>query len=236
MAFAHTKNSRLFANTQHVSGSVSGYSASHTREMGTVTSLLDTGYKSIPGLRGGSLQIRGMFNSAAGDLHSVISAVLGVDNALLTTLCPDGTAHGQPAIITVSDPSGYDIPANTSDAVAISVDCQPDDGVDFGWMLHDHTAETADGNGSSLDGTTSSANGAVASLHLTAYSGLTNIIVTVQHSTDNSVWTDLITFTTATAVTSERKTVTGTVNRYVRALWDVTGSGSATFVVAFARL
>lgn len=235
MTFVHSKNSRILVNEDHISGSITGYTVTHQRDYSTVTSLLDDGYKSIPGLQSGTLALKGLFDSAAGGLYEEINACVGTDNSVLCTVLPDGFTLGQPAFITVADIEGFTVDASVSDAVSLSVDARPDDGVDLGVSLHAHSAETADGNGTSVDNTASSSGGGVASLHLTAYSGLTNIVVKVQHSADDSTWADLITFTTATDATAERKTITGTVNRYVRATWDVTGTGSATFVVAFAR-
>lgn len=235
MAFVHSKNSRVFLNEDHQSANISGYTTRHARTFGTVTALTDSGYRAVPGLLSGSLAVRGMFDSAAGSLHEEYLACIGTDNSALWTICPDGTTLGNPAIIAVCDPQGYTVDAAVAEAVTVAIDAMPDDGVDIGVVLHDHAAETADGNGTSVDNAASSANGGVATLHVTAYSGLTDAVIKVQHSSDNSSWSDLITFTTVTGTTSERKTVTGTVNRYVRATVDVTGTGSVTYLVGVAR-
>jgi len=57
----------------------------------------------------------------------------------------------------------------------------------------------------------------------------------VQHSTDNSSWSDLCTFTAVSVVGSEILTGTGTVNRYVRYIISAFTGTSVTFAVAFAR-
>lgn len=235
MAFVHSLSSRVLINEDHLSAQISGYTVTHSREMSTVTALTDTGYKSIPGIASGSVAIRGYFDAAAGGMYEEVIANIGTDNSLLVTVFPDGYTLGQPALMAITDPTGFEIPSSVSEAVTMTIDAMPDDGVDMGVSLHALSAETADSNGSSIDNTAASTGGSVANLHLTAYSGLTNIIVKVQSSTDNSSWSDFITFTTLTAVGSERKTTTGTVPRYIRCLWDVTGTGSATFTVAFAR-
>lgn len=231
----NAKQSRVLVNEDHVSGSITGWSVNHQRSMSEVTTILDDGAKLIPGLLSGSMSLNGLFDSAVGSLYEEIAASVGVDNSALITVLPDSTVVGKPALFAVTDIEGFEVPATTTEAVALTVNATADDGVDIGNLLHGLTAETASANAASVDNLASSLTGGAASLHVTAYSGLTNIAVKVQHSTDNSVWVDLITFTAATATTSERKAVTGTVNRYVRALWTVTGTGSATFVVAFAR-
>ncbi len=88
--------------------------------------------------------------------------------------------------------------------------------------------------GSSIDNLAASASGGHANLHVIASSGGTWSIK-VQHSTDNSSWSDLLTFTsTGAAIGGEHKTVAGTVNRYTRALLTRT-SGTVTAFIAFAR-
>lgn len=231
----NAKNSRVLVNEDHVSGQLKGWSVSHQRDYGDATTILDDGWRGVPGLLSGSMSLNGLFDSAAGGLYEEIVACVGVDNSALVTVLPDGATIGKPALMAVTDIEGFEVPATNSDLVSLTVNGAADDGVDMGVSLHALTAETTSSNATSVDNAASSANGGVAALHLTAYSGLTNIVVKVQHSVDNSVWVDLITFATATGVTSERKTVAGTVNRYARALWTVTGAGSATFVVAFAR-
>lgn len=237
MTFAHSKNSRVFVNAAHQSAHVSGYSVSHSREYSPVTSLLDDGGRYQPGLLGGALTVKGMFDSTAGSLHQVVQAAADTDNGLLWTICPDGTALGSPAVSCVSDLADYAVDASVSDTVGLQITAQPDDGVDIGVVLHAHGAETADGNGSSVDNAASSANGGVATLHVTAYDSFDTVDVTVEHSANNSTWATLATFATATDVTYERVIVAPgtTVNRYLRAVVDVDGTGSVTYLVAFAR-
>jgi hypothetical protein len=98
-------------------------------------------------------------------------------------------------------------------------------------LLHPLGAETGAGSGTSVDNAASSANGGRGNLHVTAATG--SGTVKVQHSTDNAVWADLVTFTAATGATSETKEVTGTVNRYLRA--NHAPGTSITYVLGFAR-
>jgi hypothetical protein len=232
MTFAHSKDSRVFANERHVSAQLTGWSVRHARQYGEATTIVDTGAKFIPGIMSGGLGLSGLFDSAQ-FLESEASAAMGaVDNGLLLTVCPYTTALGARAMFCTADPESVAVDAALASTVTLAVETVADTMVDMGVVLHDHAARTTDGDGTSVNRLASSANGAAASLHLTAYSGLTNIIVKIQDSPDNSAWSDLITFSTATGVTSQFSTVAGTVDQYVRASWDVTGTGSATFLVA----
>lgn len=235
MAFAHSKDSRVFANEHHVSASLNGWTVTHQRDYGETTTIADSGGKFVPGLMTGALALRGLSDTTTLALQDEIQAAVDTDNGLLLTVCPYGYAIGAPALFAPVDVTDYAIDASVSDAVGFSLGTTPDATVDAGIVLHALGAETGDANAASQDNAASSASGGAAVLHVTAYSGLTDAVIKVQHSTDDSVWADLITFTTVTATTSEFATVTGTVNRYVRATVDVTGTGSVTYAVAFAR-
>lgn len=236
MSRSHGIQTRVIVNAASLSGSVTGWRFDHRRSLqADVTVLTSTGDQFLPGQLSGGLAIGGVFDSAVGDIVSTLDTAAATTDGLLTTMFPETPAVGSFAFIGAGNVSARDYPAPVKDAVRVSLEATPNDGVDMGVTLHVLAAETADGNGTGVDNAASSANGGVASLHVTAYTGFTSVLFKVQHSTDNSSWSDLISFTSVTAATWERKTVTGTVNRYVRAFWDVTGSGSATFAMAFAR-
>lgn len=235
MTRTHSKSSRVLINASHLSGSITGYRAEHRRAYADVSSLLSDGDQFMPGQLGGLVAVDGLFDSGAGNISEVIDTAAATDAGLLVTIMPDGLAVGSLAFIADGNVSGRNLTAAVKDAVRLAVEGTPNDGVDWATVLHGLTAETADGDETSIDNTASSAGGGVAALHVTDYTGLTSISIRVQHSTDDSVWTDLVTFTSVTAETWEKQTVTGTVNQYVRAWWDVTGTGTCTFAVAFAR-
>jgi len=74
---------------------------------------------------------------------------------------------------------------------------------------------------------------AACDLHVTAITlgGFTDVVVLLEHSTDDSSFATYATFTGATVVGAERQTGSGILNRYTRITWDWTGSGSAnTFI------
>lgn len=235
MTRSHGKDTRVLVNAAHLSGSISGWRYEHRRNYGTVTNLLSGGDQWHPGQLAGSCGINGFFDSAAGDITAVIDTAAAAQGGLQITAFPETPAVGSLVFFSEGNVSARDVPAAVKDMVKLNITGTPNDGVDLGYTLHVLGAETADGNGTGVDNLASSAGGAVAVVHVTAFSGLTNIVLKVQHSTDNSAWSDLITFTTVTGTTWQRSTATGTVNRYLRAFWDVTGTGSATFAMAAAR-
>jgi len=99
---------------------------------------------------------------------------------------------------------------------------------------------TTASTGAGTDGSfvlSSTVNGAAAIQAVSAYATFTGVVGTIEHSTDASSWSTIITFTNVTtAPVAQRGTVTGTVHRYTRYVRDVTGSGSYTPFVGLARL
>jgi len=237
MATAHSKDSRILVNDRHVSGDLRGWSTAKTCPLADETNLLSAGGTTKPGIVAGSISLKGYLDSATTSLAAEAVAAAGAENALLVTACPDGTAVGATALMAVCDQTGFLADASHDAVVPLAIEALPDSGVDWGVVLHGLTAETADANAASVNHGAATANGGVAALHLSAFSGLTNVVVKVQHSANNSTWADLVTFATATGLTSERVVVaTGTaVDQYLRATVDVTGTGTCTPAVAFAR-
>lgn len=235
MARSHTRSSRVLVNSTHVSGDIKGWRFEHRRSYGEVTNLLSAGEQFIPGLLAGGIGLLGNFNGGAGNLTEVFDTAAATEGGILTTIAPEGLTVGTIAFIGEGNVSARSVDSAVKDAVGMSLEATPNDGVDIGVWLHALTARTADGNGTSADNTASSAGGAVGSLHVTAYTGFTSVVIKVQHSPDDAVWADLITYTTVTGTTWQRSTATGTVDRYTRVTWDVTGSGSITFAAALAR-
>lgn len=106
-----------------------------------------------------------------------------------------------------------------------------------GAVLQPSTARTTTGTGTAVALAGPSATQSLwATLHVFAYSGLTNIVVKVQTDDNGSFTsaTDRITFTTVTGTTSQFTSVAGAFasETHARVSWTVSGTGSCTFAVA----
>lgn len=243
MAFLPGYASKVLANEQVVCATVSAWTAHHQRAVSEVTAMCQgsalTGSASyVPGLKSGTITLNGPQDSSGQSLHSEIVGSLDVDNSLQIMLLPDGDAVGKFAIFGVVDVTEYATDANVADAVGFSASTAADESVEMGFVLHELAAMTADTNGTTVDrgAGISSTLGLVAAVHITAYSGFTTVGFKVQHSTDNSVWSDVASFTNMTAIGAQLlRVATGTtINRYIRVVTDVTGTGSVTFLAAAA--
>lgn len=246
MTFVHGSSTRALVNTVEISAEISGWSLGWNRQMSEVTCTGQTagaaGANFIPGLQSGTLGLRGpqTLDSTTG-LTAQIAAAIGVDNSFQCTCLPDGVSIGKPAMFLVGDPTEYAVDATVSDAVAMTMTAQADESVEMGYVVATLQAYTADAlTGTAVDRgaspLTPTTRGLAAAVHVTAYTGFTGVAVKIQHSPDNSAWSDLVSFTNITAVGKEKVSVPigTTVNRYLRSSIDVTGSGSVTLLVAAA--
>lgn len=246
MTFAHGSSTQVLANEVLVSSQVSGWTMTWSRQVSEVTCVGQTpgaaGSNFVPGLQAGNLGLRGPHqrDSTTGLTPEIVQAI-GVDNSFLCTCLPDGYAIGKPSFFMVGDPTEFAVDATVAEAVSMTMSAQADEAVEMGWVLAPLQAYTAD----QLAGTavdrgaaplTPTTGGLAASMHITAYSGFTGVAVKVQHSPDNAAWSDLATFANVTAVGWQKINVPmgTTVNRYLRASIDVTGSGSVTLLVSAA--
>ena len=241
MAFIHGKDAAIVHGATALTSFLNDGSVSQDIETAETTVFGSAGGAKtyIVGLRDATLSASGLFDGAANAVDDVLQASIGSDTLAPVLFAQSGITAGNRCYIMQAKTTSYEVSAPVGDVVSVSYDAQADGGTDDAILLTALAAVTATGNGSSQDNTTSTANGGVAQLHVTANSMNNNTIFKVQHSADNSTWADLATFTTVatTVTTSERVTVaTGTtVNRYLRANYTASGTGLITFTMAFAR-
>jgi hypothetical protein len=146
-------------------------------------------------------------------------------------------AVGDPAFLSTMEQINYTIEG--TEAVLVNVDTvKAQTGNDqervWGVVLAPGTSLSATTDGDSVDNGASSANGALAHLHVTGTSA-GNWTLKVQDSADDAAWADLITFTgDGSTLWAESGTVAGTVDRYVR-FQATRVAGTTTFWVTLAR-
>ena len=247
MAVPHGKHTEVLIDEYDLSGWLSSASISHVLGTHETPRFGLNSMRRIVGYGEGSLDYAGFWETDAlnPDIVDIIEAILGSDVGQLFTVSITAVpAVGDRCHLIKVKKGDYEIESG-DDATRVSGSAQSDGDVESGPLLHPLGAETATANGASVDltsaaqgsSTATRPSGAVGHLHVTAASGTTPTLdVIIQHSTDNATWVDLITFTQVTAAGKERIEVTGTVNRYVRAIYTIGGTGpSFTFAVAFAR-
>jgi hypothetical protein len=192
----------------------------------------------------GSFQGSGVWEANGanpGSIDELLHTQLGGSH--VATYLPLGDGFGNRARLVGGTESSFEITSPGDDAVGFSFEIVAKEGfINKGRVLRalgGDNSISADGNGASYDdlgaaGTTIGRLGAT--LHVMQKGGgAGTLTVKVQHSPDQSVWTDLITFTGRTvADVAEYLEVAATIQRYLRALWTVSG-GTWDFHVAAGR-
>lgn len=220
---------RLFFGGYDLSNDVKGLRGINSgRSTLEATGINKSAVERIPGLRSGGIDLDAFLNVT--NTHTVLKA-RGTGDTIVT-YCR-GIAAGSPGASLVTKQINYDGTRDTSGNLSFGVDTAGNGyplewGILFGDLTHTTGTSTA-----ALDYGAQTTFGLAAYLHVTALTG-TNVVVTLEHSSDNSSWSSVAAFTSATAIGAQRTTFAGTVKRYVR----VTSSGvftSASFAVNFMR-
>lgn len=239
---------KLYANGYDVTTYFKEAGIELGRDAADVTTFGDTAYDYIPGLRFAEQTMDGFYDPVNSDPNYGSTTVLypifnsTTQNAVLCSFAPIGDTFSYPVYCTYGQATTYGIAVEMTEATPLAVAIASNIGGKRHLSYKAMAAVTATANGTSIDNTSSTAYGGSAALHVTVVSGTNPTLdVKIQHSTDNSTWADLITFTQVTADNqSEYKTTatpTTTVNRYTRAIWTVGGTDTPTFTfyVGFGR-
>lgn len=193
----------------------------------------------VPGWRDVTLTLSALYDSDADELafDQLDGATQGCFAVLL-----DGDAAGNAAYLGVLVVGSDTVDAGDA-AVKMPVKAFGTDDLDRGISLHPLTARTSGASTTARDdrpaGTSSL--GAQAYLIVTdiSASGAT-LTCKIEHSANNSDWSDLLAFTNVTSAggaTSEKKATAADadVYRYLKVTWTITADKAATFFVGWKR-
>lgn len=243
MAFIHGKQTKVYLAGYDVSGYFNEISHSNSVETAETTTFANTGdAKSyVPGLRDGTVAMKGMFDGGTGAIDDQVTTILSTDTDTHVLYAVTGLAAvNDPVRFAACRPTSYQISSPVGDVVSASVDLQADAGVLLGIGLNPTTA-SASGNATSKDQDAATTAGGVYQFHVTANTRSAATSLYIYHSSDNTTFAALGAGTTipiATTGSYQLVIPSGTtINRYVRFQWVIsTGTGSLTFVGGFARL
>lgn len=237
MAHRHGTTARFYYHTLDFSDYVEEVDPSFEREMAEHAVLSDTWKRNLPGLRTFGVSLGGIYDSSAGAIDPTAWAMFGENTQRPFAWLPDGDVLARKCYVGVSNKSSLQITA-ANDVIKMPTAAVGSGLTYRGEILHTLSQESTTSQGAAQDGGAASNYGAVAYLICTEYTDLTDITVLLEHSDDDISYSTLVSFTALTDVGSESKTVAagaGSVKRYVRAAWTVTGTGTATFFVAWYR-
>lgn len=190
------------------------------------------------GHESGNIEYDGIVTDLAAGSDARMKALFNQSSKIWTIMPFDDAAVGTAGYGLVTVKNKYDRETDGEDVIVFA-----GSGVISGYAerlkaLHPLAARTADGDGTTLDNAAATTVGGSAYIHLTAATALTSLIVIIEGSATGAFAgeeTTIATFATLTAAPGrERIVIAGTIPRYLRASWDITGT-SATFFVGVHR-
>jgi hypothetical protein len=207
-----------------------------------VTGIDKSAYERIGGKRDGALDFTAFFNPATDQAHPVLSALPTTDRIVSYLR---GTTLGNPAASMNAKQIGYDPSRNEDGSLTFKIAAQANQyGLEWGEQATaGKIIETgAPGRRDVLDTLAGASFGMQGYLHVFAFTG-TDVLIKVQHSTDDLSYSDItggFSFTTITsAPVSQRITTaltTTTINQYLRVNLSTSGGfTSVEFAVAIVK-
>jgi len=228
---------RVLAGEYDYSAYATSVEVSRTRDTYDVTTLQPDGNGDrayIAGLATGTITIDGLLDEAAGASGPQTNTLLDGSLHVVTVAWEGAATIGDRATVAYVQQDDTPISMPLDGVVTLTSGRMGSGAFTGGVILKEYDQETNTGNFTGVDHGSATTFGAVANLHVTEFNG-TDATIKITDSVDEGVYADLITFTQVTGVTSERGTVTGTVNNFMRC--ELTGTFTTiTFTVAAARL
>lgn len=237
MTFVAGKAGKCYVNGFDLSSFLNKASTKGAADMLDVTVFGNNSKNYISGLLDADIALEGFFDSTAvTGIDAVCAAILGSGTVGSVAYMPGGDAIGARGYCALALESDYEVGSAVGEVVGATLAFKTNTGQESVQGLHALGAEVGAVNSASIDNLAASSAGGAGYLHVTTAVALTTATIKIQHSTDNSVFTDLVTFANVTVTPGyQRIAVAGTVNRYLRsALTTLTGT-SITYFAAFNR-
>jgi hypothetical protein len=196
-----------------------------------VTGIDKSATERLQGLVSGNFSFNAFFNDAAAAEH----VALRVPSSGTVVTYAIGQTVGDVAGMTQALATNYDPTRGPDGGLVFDIEMLTNATLPvWGVMLTPGLkTDTGAANGATLDQGAQTTAGAEAILHVTSFTG-SNFTATVQDSANGSSWGTLKAFTQVTDTGSERVTVSGTVERYVRVISTGTFN-PVSFAVSFRR-
>ena len=225
----------IYVGGRDLSGNVTSMDTVSARRATIDTPTIDSAAMvRLQGQADGEITVTSWFDDGTNLEHAAFSPLPTTD---VQVLYCRGTAADSPAAGLVAKQINYDGSKSQDKALSLNVQCLGQGTpVEWGVLLQAEATHASATSSSSKDDSASSASGIAAYLQLIDINSGSPTIK-LQHSANNSSWSDLITFTAVSdgnEPTAERKEASGTVNRYLR----VTSTGTfsnAKFVIMYRR-
>lgn len=234
--FTAARLTKLLYNGYDLSSYFKDASVPKSADAADITTFGEEAIKRLGTLRDGSFNASGFLDEiTVGGAGEVLSTALG-SNGNEVSIYNEGDAIGKFGNGLQVTHTNHEISAPVGGVADLTAEGQSSHAAERLVSLHALEKVTTNGTATKVQnpgGTTTA--GAVGYLHVSKISGGT-LTVKVQHSPNDATYADLITFTAVSGSipTSERKSVTGSVDPYLRTVWTLNG-GEATWQAGAGR-
>jgi hypothetical protein len=267
MPFYHGKGTKVYIDSYEVSTYMNNAQMTGTAEPSETTTFTDSSKEFIKGLTAGTMTLGGLYESTTDidptsgtnkKFDEFLNSLVSAANPSVVTVVPYTMAAGSWVKGAYARMTSFDITAPVADVVSLdtSWECGHNGSTNAGvqyanvWGAASLTtgsavtpsASSGGTSGSTVDSGASSAKGYICSWHVIANSSNVALDIKVQHSTNGSSWSDLVTLESslgAAALTSGITGASGTVNRYLRFNVPQAGSyssGTITPIITLHRI
>ena len=235
-SFSHGKDAVVILDNTNLSNTLTDAALSLTADVAETSTFSSSSKTFVSGLKDGTATLSGYFTTSSPDANAEYLAQLGGSGAAFS-IAPIGYTRGDAVSFGTTIATSYDRSADVGGIVSVAIAFQFDGDAFNGKSMVAPAAFTSTSTQTSVDFGAAGTNGGGAVLHVTAASGTSPTLdAKIQTSSDNSSFSDYITFTQATGVTSELKTSASAPARYARAVLTIGGTNpSFTVAVGFAQ-
>ncbi len=264
MAFKHGKDTKVFCDSYDLSSNLNTATVTQNGEPTETTTFTNSTKTYIKGLTGGSLSLDGMYEAST-DLDPTgttktfdqfLQGLISTANPSVLTVVPYTMAAGSWVKGMYARMTSYDITSPVADIVSASTSWDTghagsDSSLVYAssWAAESLTTGSAvtPAAGATVDGTTVDSGAASTAGYLIAWHIVANTsdaaqAIKVQHSTNGSSWSDLVTLATPSAgalSSGINGAVTGTLNQYLRFQFSAASgysSGTITPIISVGRI
>lgn len=237
---ALAKSLAFYMNGVSLGCALQSFDATAETEALDATTLCQSARTYAQGLKTGSVSASGIWDADAtnaDEIHDVFQLAYtnGTNNVVTATLA--SLAVGADAVLFNATQTSYNVEVANGQLIIASADFQTQSGINFGKIIFSAAVDNTTTNGASLDGGASSTGGALFQVQVNN-PDLDGGNVKLQHSTNNSTWTDVQTLNLVGSSVFEALSYEvprgTTLNRYVRAVCTADDE-EITFVAAIAR-
>lgn len=243
MAFRHGTTARIHWRYLRMSGYASEIDIGFERDMAEAAVLTDTWKTHKGGLKFCVLSIQGAYHPGGArptDGYPWASMAQTAATRNVFAYLPDGDTLGNVAYMGRDRASAFSVPSNPNDVIRVPIATIGSEDCTRGVVLHVFGAETSDDEETSVDGSSSSADGGYAYIMCELLTGAANVTVKIEHSADDVSYSDLLTFAVLTGSGDQVATIAAgadSIKRYTKVSWvfGTPTTPSATFYVGLTR-